>query len=83
MQFAEAGTNHGTDAAAHIGKTVLDAIGEISSDDTELITLYYGENISAEEAEEVQEAVREKFPDAEVELNYGGQPVYYYFISAE
>ena len=66
-----------------VAQTVLDAIGEISSDDTELITLYYGENISAEEAEEVQEAVREKFPDAEVELNYGGQPVYYYFISAE
>ena len=53
------------------------------SDDTELITLYYGENVSTEEAEEVQEAVRERFPDAEVELNYGGQPVYYYFISAE
>ena len=66
-----------------VAQTVLDAIGEISSDDTELITLYYGENISAEEAEEVQAAVREKFPDAEVELNYGGQPVYYYFISAE
>ena len=66
-----------------VAQTVLDAIGEISSDDTELITLYYGENISAEEAEEVQAAVREKFPDTEVELNYGGQPVYYYFISAE
>ena len=66
-----------------VGQTVLDAVGEISSDDTELITLYYGENVSTEEAEEVQEAVRERFPDAEVELNYGGQPVYYYFISAE
>ncbi|MBQ7536141.1 MAG: DAK2 domain-containing protein [Stomatobaculum sp.] len=66
-----------------VAQTVLDAIGEISSEDTELITLYYGENVSSEEAEEVQEAVRERFPDAEVELNYGGQPVYYYFISAE
>ena len=66
-----------------VGQTVLDAISEISSDDTELITLYYGENVSTEEAGEVQEAVRERFPDAEVELNYGGQPVYYYFISAE
>ena len=66
-----------------VAQTVLDAAAQISSEDTELITLYYGENVTAEEAEQVKESVQSRFPDAEVELNYGGQPVYYYFISAE
>ena len=70
-----------------IGKTVeqtaLDAVSAISSDDTELITLYYGEDVTEEAAEQLREAAAERFPEAEIEINRGGQPVYYYFISAE
>lgn len=49
----------------------------------ELITLFWGEGVSAEEAEEVAAQVRELYPQAEVEIHYGGQPLYYYLISVE
>jgi len=66
-----------------IGPTVLDALSKIVDEDTELITLYYGADVTAEEAEALKEKAEEAFPDAEIELNEGGQPVYYYFVSAE
>ncbi len=66
-----------------IEQTVIDTVAQLSNDDTELITLYYGENITEADAVKMQETLQEAHPDAEVELNYGGQPVYYYFISAE
>lgn len=62
---------------------VLEAIRRISEEDTELITLYYGAEVEASEAEQLKRLASQQFPNAEVELNYGGQPVYYYFISAE
>jgi len=63
--------------------TVLEAVGKIADDDTELITLYYGADVQQEDAEALREEIQEQFPDAEIEVNAGGQPVYYYFISAE
>lgn len=66
-----------------LNATVLDALAAISDADTELITLYYGANVPREDAEALAKAAAERFPDAEVGLNYGGQPVYYYFVSAE
>jgi DAK2 domain fusion protein YloV len=56
---------------------------EISGLDSELITIYYGEDVSEEEAEELAEFFREEMPDSEVGVERGGQPVYYYIISAE
>ena len=52
-------------------------------DTTELISIYYGSEASEEEAEALREAVSEKFSGIDVELQAGGQPVYYYIISAE
>ena len=63
--------------------TVLEAVQKIADSDTELITLYYGADVKQEDAEALKEEIQEQFPDAEIEVNAGGQPVYYYFISAE
>lgn len=54
-----------------------------SYDEGEIITLYHGEDISEEQAEELKETLAEKFPDYEVELYYGGQPLYYFLLSVE
>ena len=51
--------------------------------DAEFITLFYGEDVSAEDAQAVQEMFEETCPDAEISLLPGGQPVYYYVISIE
>ena len=51
--------------------------------DPELITLYYGENVSEDDANSTGEALGKFFPDAEVAVIYGGQPIYYYMISIE
>ena len=49
----------------------------------EFIGIFYGEDVSAEEAEAFSAAVGKQVPDAEISLVSGGQPVYYYLISAE
>ena len=53
------------------------------AEDLDLITLFYGENISKEDAEEMAEFIQEKYPDQEVELQYGGQPHYQFIFSVE
>lgn len=52
-------------------------------DEDEFITIYYGEDITQDEAENVVEWLEETYPDAEISLQYGGQPIYYYIISVE
>ena len=49
----------------------------------EIITIFYGKDISEEEAEDLAELVSQKFPDKEIEIHYGGQPYYFYIISVE
>ena len=52
-------------------------------EETELVTLYYGKDVSEEEADGIAEAVSGIREDIEVEVEFGGQPIYYYFISLE
>ena len=52
-------------------------------EDGEIISLYRGEDISEEQAEALKDTLEEKFPDHEVELYYGGQPLYYFLVSVE
>lgn len=70
-----------------VGSTVKDTtirlIETMKDEETELITLYYGEEGSEEEAQEIADAVCAGNDDLEVEIEYGGQPIYYYFISVE
>ena len=58
-------------------------IASMADVDDEFITLYYGSDISAEDAEKLAAETEEQYPDFEVSVKYGGQPVYYYVISVE
>ena len=51
--------------------------------DLELISIYYGSDVKEEDAEQIRAAVAEKYSGCDVELQYGGQPIYYYIVSAE
>ena len=58
-------------------------VDEMVDEDTELISIYYGADTSEEDAEALRSKVEEKYGSCDVELQYGGQPIYYYIISAE
>ena len=66
-----------------ISDVTFDMLKEMMSDELELISLYYGEEVSEESANELRNRVHEAFPNCDVELQYGGQPIYYYIVSAE
>lgn len=70
-----------------VGKSVdgvaLEAMKEMLDDESELVTIYYGADVSEYEAKVLEEQAQEQYPDKEIELQYGGQPIYYYLISAE
>ncbi|WP_350344895.1 DAK2 domain-containing protein [Proteinivorax tanatarense] len=66
-----------------INKITLDLLESLVDDETEIITLFYGKDMTEEESNEVVEAIEEKFDDLEIELHYGGQPLYYFLISVE
>ncbi len=61
----------------------LSMVDEMIDDEVELISVYYGSDVTEENAEEVRGKLEEKYPKCDVELQYGGQPIYYYVISAE
>ncbi|MGL5715233.1 MAG: DAK2 domain-containing protein [Paraclostridium sp.] len=61
----------------------LGLIEKLSDEDTAIITLFYGEDVSEEEANGFRDLIEEKYEDIDVELYYGGQPLYYYLISVE
>ncbi|MCQ2523221.1 MAG: DAK2 domain-containing protein [Lachnospiraceae bacterium] len=50
---------------------------------TELVSIYYGEEVSEEDANKLSDYVADKYPSVDIEVSYGGQPVYYYIISCE
>ena len=62
---------------------VEDTLKSMDIDDYELVTVYYGADVSAEEAEKLLDDLSEKYPEIEFELHEGGQAVYYYLLSAE
>ena len=53
------------------------------TEEAELISIYYGSDVNGEEAEAFSALVAESYPDCDIELQYGGQPIYYYVISVE
>lgn len=59
------------------------ALKAMLDEDSELVTIYYGSDVKEEDAEKLKEEAAKEFPDKELELQYGGQPIYYYMISAE
>lgn len=58
-------------------------IEDMMEDDKELISIYYGKEISEETAEALKARVEARYPKCDIELQYGGQPIYYYIVSAE
>lgn len=69
----------GTDLA----QTTLDMVEAMIDEDSAIISIYVGADSDEEKANELSDAIMEKHPDLEVEINNGGQPVYYYLISVE
>ena len=53
------------------------------TEDSEIISIYYGADVTKEDAEEIAAYVEEQYPDCDVELQDGGQPLYYYIIAVE
>ena len=66
-----------------IEETTLKLVKALKNDEHEMITLYYGEGIKEEEAEQLAAKVSETYPDCDVDFHFGGQPVYYYMVSLE
>ena len=70
-----------------VGKDRLEVtketVAEMVDDESEVISIYYGADTEKAEAEELAAAIEEEYPDCDVELNAGGQPIYYYVISVE
>ena len=62
---------------------VMKALAEMADEDAELVTIYYGADTPEEKAQELLEKAQTEFAGCEVELHYGGQPVYYYIVSVE
>ena len=61
----------------------LDLVGHVVEEGDSLITIYYGQDTTEEDAQALGAEVAELFGDLDVEVQYGGQPLYYYLISAE
>ncbi len=66
-----------------VEEVTLALIKKLKTDDHEMITLYSGQDVTEEEATAMMEKVAEAFPDAEVDMHDGGQPLYYYYIALE
>ena len=64
-------------------EATLATIEKMINDDSEILTIIYGEDADASEVEEITEAVEAKYPDVEVEVHEGNQPVYTYLLSVE
>ncbi len=72
-----------TSSGPDICQVLRDTLSEMGTQDRELLTLYYGAGTLPEQAEEMAEQIRHWYPSLEVEVVYGGQPHYFYIISAE
>ena len=65
-----------------ISKVTIDLIEKLRSNE-DVITLYYGEEVSEEDANALADVVQEKYPSCDVQVQKGGQPIYYYYVSLE
>ncbi len=63
--------------------TVMDMLSQMIDEDSAMVSIYYGEEATEEDANEIASLVEEQYPDVEVDVQFGGQPIYYYVISVE
>ena len=66
-----------------IDETTKEMISKLVDDDAGLISVYYGEEIDEETANSLKDSLEELYSDCDIELHYGGQPIYYYVVSVE
>ncbi len=66
-----------------INETVLDLVSKLVDDESSLISLYFGQEVTEETAQALADSISETYPDIEIETVYGGQPIYYYILSVE
>ena len=64
-------------------KVTRDMIAELVDEDSELISVYYGCDVAEDAAEALRADLEEAYPACDIELQYGGQPIYYYTVSVE
>ena len=63
--------------------TTLEMLAELIDDESELVSVYYGSDVSEEDAEALTEKIQELYPDVDVDTHFGGQPIYYYVLAVE
>lgn len=66
-----------------ISETAKEMLRNMVTEDSELISIYYGEEVEEAEAEQFVSEIEEEYPDLDVDAHFGGQPIYYYVISVE
>ena len=66
-----------------IKETTIDLIKALIDEDSQLVSLYYGEEITEEIAQELADELSSDYPNIDVDVQYGGQPIYYYILSVE
>lgn len=66
-----------------IEETAKDMLSQLVDEDSELISLYYGEDVSEEDAENFSAQIEELYPQLDVDTHFGGQPIYYYVLAVE
>ena len=64
-------------------ETLLSMVEQLVDEDSGIISLYYGNEVSGDDADALAGRIQEKYEDLEVEVNNGGQPIYYYILSVE
>ncbi|MBQ4631676.1 MAG: DAK2 domain-containing protein [Clostridia bacterium] len=70
-------------SCSDITEAVLNVCGAMADDDSEAITVFYGDMVSEDEAEDMAEKLEDAYPDCDIIMNSGAQPVYHYLISVE
>ncbi len=66
-----------------IKETTIDMLKELIDDDSEIVSIYYGSDVTEDDANDISDTILEMYPDVDVEVNFGGQPIYYYVVSVE
>ena len=66
-----------------VAKTTIDMIEELIDEDSEIISIYYGSDVTEDDAQAIADELEAKHSDLDIEVNFGGQPIYYYVVSVE
>ena len=64
-------------------EVAVETVRQMADEESEVISIYYGKDMTQDQAEALAEKLEEEYPDCDVEVNYRGQPIYYYVISVE